>query len=160
MSGTAEQNATQVATTIEAASSAATSMLQLQAKAYSQTSTGSANSAALNDWTVFTGIIVPRISGMYVFTVRNSSGTTSYSYWFNLQVMNNSLFIHLFWATARGSIGSVYYIPRTNATTSGAGYQYVDGNNNLYLAIGTDFNMFVNLTTNPTSFTATLSRIG
>jgi hypothetical protein len=74
--------------------------------------------------------------------------------------MNNSLFIHLIWATSRGSIGAVYYIPKTNATTSGAGYQYVDSGNNVYLAIATDFNMFVNSTTNPTSFTATLSRIG
>lgn len=155
MSGTVEQNATQVATTIEAAASSATSMLQLQAKAYSQTSVGSAHATG-GDWALLTGIIIPQQSGYYVFSARNNTGSISYTCWFIIHVLNTQMHTSGIWETARGQIAHLYFLPESGSYTSTA-YQYWNPTD---LALNQNFIAFVNGISNPTTFTATLSRIG
>lgn len=159
MSGTAEQNTSVVEVTMAPAYGTATSMLQLQTKAYSQYSAGVVTSAA-TDWVIFPDIIIPKISGVFFFNAKNNinggDGSVHHWYAFTINVLNTTMYMSGIWETNSGLNQGTYVYDNTNINTW-SGFP-------INASLSINYSMFVNGLNNSgrpaNTFSARLSQVG
>ena len=159
MSGTAEQNAQVVEVTMAPAYGTAVSMLQLQTKAYSQYSAGSATSAT-TDWVIFPDIIIPKISGVFFFNAKNNlnGGNGDVHHWFSFtnNVLNTTMYLRGIWETSAGITQGTWLYDNANINTWTAFPAS--------LSLSINYSIFLNCLNNngrpANTFSARLSQVG
>jgi hypothetical protein len=158
MSGTTEQNTTLLPFTIAAAASTSTAMSQLQSKSYSQTCVPVATSFT-TDWMIATGIILPKVSGVYCLSVYGVPGgvKANLTVFFTIQVLNTQMNVNAFLGWNQGVTMSYFLVDAATSTSSGA---YTAFNNNI--ALSSNWNIMINGQSgrSPSSYTITVSRMG
>lgn len=156
MSGTIEQNTTLISTTLGAAASTGTSMAQLQTKAYSQTCVPVATSYT-TDWMIATGIVLPKISGVYCLSVYSTSTNANLTVIITIQVLNTQMWVNA-WLAYNQAVSMSYYLVDAAASTSSGTYYAFNQN----FALSKNWNIMINGQTgrSPSQYTMTLSRIG
>ena len=158
MSGTTEQNTTLLASTIGAAASTSTAMSQLQSKTFSQTCVPVATSYT-TDWMIATGIILPKVSGVYCLSVYGVPGgvKANLTVFFTIQVLNTQMWVNAFLGWNSGVTMSYYIVDAAVGTSTSTYYSF-----NQNFALSTNWNIMINGQTgrSPSAYTVTVSRMG